>query len=250
MGYNAHGDGDIVLKEGVKAEVLADIIDTLKEVFDEVEEDDSANTKAARLFVEHYHDHYHDDDTKECLDTFSPYVASGCITFSGEDDCLWRFRFDEKDGKWIEENGAVVYTDNEDRDIIREALMSMLCDRPDMTEAILKAGVAMDLDIPAYSIRYIYVYNLKWDTVNRGEGCLSPEEMNAPKRLLIKYEDLGPITPFDSENASLIREHLRRYEYYHSSTVAQTLYAFDFDYRMFGTEEEAKEWLDAQEKDE
>ena len=43
------------------------------------------------------------------LEIVKPYIVSGELEFTGEDNAMWRIRFDSDTQEWIEECGTIVY---------------------------------------------------------------------------------------------------------------------------------------------
>ncbi len=58
-------------------------------------------------FILYRGEKYHEDEVAETLKLFAPITVSGEITFVGEDDELWKFRFDGEN--FVEGSGTVVY---------------------------------------------------------------------------------------------------------------------------------------------
>ena len=54
-------------------------------------------------------ENYHEEDTIEFLKTIAPYITEGCLDYSGEDDCIWRFVFNPETKEWKEENATIDY---------------------------------------------------------------------------------------------------------------------------------------------
>ena len=99
MSYCAGGDGRVVLE---KRSYVNYVIALLSKAFENVwvVDDDTVG------FVR-YRGIYCEKDILECLDGIVPFIKEGSIEFSGEDDCLWCFKF--ADGKWVDLNGTVIY---------------------------------------------------------------------------------------------------------------------------------------------
>lgn len=49
------------------------------------------------------------DKIEEILKTTIPYITEGCIEYAGADDENWRYRFDAKSQKWVQEDAKIVY---------------------------------------------------------------------------------------------------------------------------------------------
>ena len=59
----------------------------------------------------HEYKPYHDEDVIEELSFIAPFAKEGEMYFNGDDDCSWRFVL--KNGKCVEENGEVVYQNDD-----------------------------------------------------------------------------------------------------------------------------------------
>lgn len=111
MGYYAAGSGDVTLKNGIEA---SDILEKIrKEDFDflcngEIEEGVTVDGQKA-LDIWEADDHWHEEDVMEVLNFIKPYIDAGCLVYSGDESCHWRYVFDPKTDKWVEENGRIDY---------------------------------------------------------------------------------------------------------------------------------------------
>ena len=135
MGYYAHGCGTLKLKPNT--EISEDLMDMLRDAFDEV-----WVWSDGALEVEHSHDKYHEDVVAEPLEKLAPFVESGDIEFTGEDDECWRFHFWH--GRMREQNGRVVYEDS-DKDWRHSDRMELLGCLVDAVEDWLESkGITAD----------------------------------------------------------------------------------------------------------
>lgn len=111
MGYYADGSGNICFSRVLKEEEMQAVEEILSEEFEDVSSDLD--------YVDFWtSDKYHDDNVLQVLHNISDRfpVSSGCVEYTGEDHCYWRFRYDPgiaesemaSDG-WIEESGEIVY---------------------------------------------------------------------------------------------------------------------------------------------
>ena len=98
MGYYANGGGQVVLKDNVPQ----DVIEILEKDFAEV-----ADSPDGGLWMTFEYDKYYDDEITEAMNKLAPYVKSGNVEFTGEDDSVWRFHF--YDGKVRYEVGRTVF---------------------------------------------------------------------------------------------------------------------------------------------
>ena len=102
MGYYANGGGALTLKKGmtIPASILADLGREFSEV---------ADSPDGGLWLTFEYDKYHDDEVTEALRNLAPFVESGNVEFSGDDDCHWRFHF--WNGTMKYQDGRLVYED-------------------------------------------------------------------------------------------------------------------------------------------
>lgn len=119
MGYYANGGGQVVLKDKVPDYVLG----MLEKSFAEV-----ADSPDGGLWMTFEYDKYYDDEITESMNKLAPYVKSGNVEFSGDDDCVWRFHF--YDGKVRYEVGRTVFEpmDGAERHSERLELLGSLAD--------------------------------------------------------------------------------------------------------------------------
>ena len=101
MGYCADGSGFANLKRDADIAELKAKLDAL---------DVWLNWRIYKDSVDFYDsDNYHEDETIEFLNTLAPYVAEGEVNYTGEDGCIWRFRFDPDEQEWVEESATIDY---------------------------------------------------------------------------------------------------------------------------------------------
>lgn len=119
MGYYANGGGQVWLKDKVPEDVLG----MLGKDFSEV-----ADSPDGGLWMTFEYDKYYDDEITESMNKLAPYVKSGNVEFTGEDDCVWRFHF--YDGKVRYEAGRTVFEpmDGAERHSERLELLGSLAD--------------------------------------------------------------------------------------------------------------------------
>ena len=103
MGYYASGYGEFIVKP-IPEEKLNALRDKYGFEFDY---DIRRVPNQHCLSITHDYDKYHDEEVQEVLKELAEYIAEGAFEFSGQDDNFWRYRF--CDGKWIEEDGEIVY---------------------------------------------------------------------------------------------------------------------------------------------
>lgn len=101
MGYCADGGGLLTLKPNTNVGELNDKL---------------ANGSGALSYqvygneIEFWcEDKYYEDGVYEDLEIVKPYIVSGELEFTGEDNAVWRICFNPDTQEWIEENGTIVY---------------------------------------------------------------------------------------------------------------------------------------------
>ena len=122
MGYYASGYGEFVLvdQEMTYDDLVARLGKDLVEDYGLKIEYDKYFYKANVLIYDHTECKYWEDDVVALLGCIAPLVAEGSVMeFRGEDDEHWKFEL--KDGKWIEYSGTITYDD--------PFLLRMLLDR-------------------------------------------------------------------------------------------------------------------------
>ena len=112
MGYCAYGSGEVVLKPGVDPDNVLDQMESLLENAFCIECELSENGIQITDM-----ENYHEEDIMEILNFLTPYITEGDIDYSGDDDCFWKFVFNQETQKWDEIDGDVYYTDD---DLIQE----------------------------------------------------------------------------------------------------------------------------------
>lgn len=113
MGYYATGNGSITFNRVLNENEVQFLADRLANEGFEYDDYTIDAPKGSSSFNVYMNAKYHDDDVKWLLETIKNIapIADGCIEFVGEDDSNWRFVF--KNGEWLEQNGQVVYKDDE-----------------------------------------------------------------------------------------------------------------------------------------
>ena len=105
MGYYADGSGSIEFGFAPIPEKRKEIDSIIGYWFEYADWDTDKSVSV--IYDGKYHSEFEDDLQK--LNDLTP-VSSGCIEFSGEDGCYWRFIFDEKTKRFEEEGGRIVYS--------------------------------------------------------------------------------------------------------------------------------------------
>ena len=100
MGYYANGGGSLIPKVDVK-EIPQEIFEKLATHFSEI-----ADSPEGGIWFTHEYGKYY-SDLEDDLGKLAPYIKSGDIEFTGEDDEHWRFHF--VNGEMEYQNGTIVY---------------------------------------------------------------------------------------------------------------------------------------------
>ncbi len=106
MGYTCYVSGDITLKDIAKDQ---DEVFKLLEDFQWLDFDISFCEPSAIEI--RYDGNFHDDEWEDLLNDLVPYIREGCLDFSGEDNCFWRYQFNAEKQEWEELQGKIVYSD-------------------------------------------------------------------------------------------------------------------------------------------
>ena len=102
MGYYANGSGSVVLKESVDKESVLKLLEDL-------ETDIEFELCCDGIGFWENDSHWHEEDTFEFLETLTPYIKEGCANYTGEEDCIWRYKFYPESETWKEEYATVDY---------------------------------------------------------------------------------------------------------------------------------------------
>lgn len=111
MGYYANGGGQVMLRKdelGTPVKLPDDLLKMLGEDFSEV-----ADSPDGGLWLTHEYNKYHSDDVEQSMEALASYVTSGDVEFAGEDDCHWRFHFEN--GEVEEQSGEITYKSNKQK---------------------------------------------------------------------------------------------------------------------------------------
>ena len=104
MGYYATGSGSLTLNQEVPEDVQKKVYGLMEVDFYEFPKNSGS------FMVDLWNsDKYYEDDVLEALSLLRPYTKSGDISYRGEDECIWRFRFDPEKGDFVEETGVVTF---------------------------------------------------------------------------------------------------------------------------------------------
>lgn len=103
MGYYAFGNGSAKFLK-MNSDKLLHLLDSLK-TFNNFTYD----VYNDEIWFEEDNSHWDESNTYKFLNTLSPYISSGSIQYSGEEDCIWRYVFCPNDNIWKEECGTIDY---------------------------------------------------------------------------------------------------------------------------------------------
>lgn len=110
MGYYAKGSGRAVISDGIDTYSLGKKLDTIiEECCNEMAFDICENLI---MFWEN-DSHWHEEGTMEFLDTLSEYIVEGKAVYSGEDNSIWAYKFNEVGGNWEEYSGETYFNEEE-----------------------------------------------------------------------------------------------------------------------------------------
>ena len=136
MGYYVNGGGNIKLKEALPDEFK--LPEQLTEWYDGYVDIDK---KEKTVYVS-INDTYSKRWFKELFELFKDNTESGCIELTGEDGCVWRFKY--LDGEWHGENGRVVYDSDVVTNFSKEQKEELVGQLIDCIEDILSDGKPSD----------------------------------------------------------------------------------------------------------
>ena len=132
MGYYANGGGNIKLKEALPAEFK------LPEEFINWCDCDVSIDKDNKTIWVSFNEKYSEEWFEELFKLFESNTESGCIELTGEDGCVWRFKY--LDSEWHEENGRVVYDSDVVTNFNSEQKNELVGQLIDCVEDILSDG--------------------------------------------------------------------------------------------------------------
>ena len=104
MGYYASGFGRIKCKcDDEKALKIEEILS------EEFSVNDMYSTDGCFEFDLYMEGKYHSDCVTSVLSSVAPYVVEGSISFSGDEDEIWKFTFNKETKEFDEENADIIY---------------------------------------------------------------------------------------------------------------------------------------------
>ena len=116
MGYYANGSGYATIKEE-KVEELETFLEKATGDLKNVLRDISTEIYSDTIDICERDSHWHAYDTTLFLNALIPYITEGCVEYSGEDGCRWRYVFNPETNEWEEQSGSIYYTE---KDMIEE----------------------------------------------------------------------------------------------------------------------------------
>ncbi len=126
MSYYASGTGYAKLKDATDRIELAKVLE--KRGNGRVTFDLELEPERKYVDLSYENQRWEEEDLMEFLNTLAPYVSEGTMSFSGEDDSLWRYRFDPDTQKFVEETATAVYG-NDLSELTTEAMIAELTRR-------------------------------------------------------------------------------------------------------------------------
>ena len=108
MGYYAGGNGTCILKESATEKQVLEAIKDCELIGDpdfeyEFETIDNRNA----IWINQNDWHWHDEEVTELFDALAPFIESGELLYSGDEDCHWKYKF--SNGEWKEYDGTIIY---------------------------------------------------------------------------------------------------------------------------------------------
>ena len=109
MGYHVYGSGDATIKENVNRNELKELLN--KVVNEHWDTEYVLNDDDTTIYFWENNCCWHEEDTMEFFNKLTPYITEGCAEYKGEEDCNWRYVF--QNGEWIEQDGTTYYSDED-----------------------------------------------------------------------------------------------------------------------------------------
>lgn len=107
MGYYAYGSGTATLKNGIDKDTLRGKLDELTDQECSIDYD---FVNGDITFSDNGDYSYDEDNIMDFLNTLIPYITDGEISYSGDDDCYWKFQYNPKTKEWDELEGDYYYS--------------------------------------------------------------------------------------------------------------------------------------------
>ena len=107
MGYYAEGEGSVLLKNEVDVNVMEEIVEKILEDIDNDDIEYSFDGKVMDFWENNTH--WDETETYQFLNALTPYITDGHATYSGDEDCHWKYTFNGEKDSWDEQYGRVVF---------------------------------------------------------------------------------------------------------------------------------------------
>ena len=119
MGYFAKADGSAKIKEGVNQKQLEQL---LLDVREETETKIDFDIFDGSIVLWDSDSHWDEEYTLGFLNTLNPYITEGCMVYTGENNSIWRYKYNPEKGNWEEEFSSVDFSfeSYSDDDLISE----------------------------------------------------------------------------------------------------------------------------------
>lgn len=169
MSWYASGYGEIIPKNGG---FPAELLDELHETGEfEISRRDSGRDNKPHWFIS-YDGNFHTGYVEEYLDKLSPYVESGDIEMSGEEDTYWKYVFNN--GGWGEVFGRITYDDELNQPCLKhEEKLEFLHDIIDVFENFLEdKGIEIDNPDKAQSENPANIYGTDYGDMESEIECV------------------------------------------------------------------------------
>ena len=116
MGYRANGDGSVVFKDEVNREKVIELLNSLPRKEIEFELYDEG------VDLREYDTHWNEENIFRFLEALVPYITDGYMNYSGDEDCIWRYKFNPDSQSWDKEYAVIDYNfeSYSDDDLINE----------------------------------------------------------------------------------------------------------------------------------
>ena len=111
MGYHATGSGSAVFKDNMTTDMIQEHFNNidLNEYFNIRISNIGVNTDHKYIDFEESNGHWNEENTINFLNSLIPFIASGSIYYTGEDNSVWRYVFDPESYTWRKDDGIIDY---------------------------------------------------------------------------------------------------------------------------------------------
>lgn len=104
MGYFADAYGSVTLKSSLDPNI--DSMDLVGSILENYEFETEYDEKNNKVFI-NYDGKYTEDSIDNCLEEISSYIQEGYISFTGEDNSVWRFIFNPETETWLYQEAVI-----------------------------------------------------------------------------------------------------------------------------------------------